>query len=462
MHIIFLIIFFILSCTPTKLEIDHSGSFYFKNNINKIIESSNLNANIAIEIRSLNNGRTLYSLNRNRLLTPASNIKLITSSAALEYLGDKFKFKTNIYRNKNNLILEGGGDPTLSIQSLDSLAKIISTKIKKIDTLFLDPFIIDSIKFGEGWMWDGGYWKHAAEISGLSINNNCIDFFVSPGQLGEPANINFFPKTDYININNNSITVNDTINFKKLKIERNWISNNNQFIITGEILNSELTDTLFRNIHDPSLFAGHILKEMLTDYNIPVAHLSKKKIDIKSDLISSHKSNYLSLIIKEMMHESNNLYSELLIKSLNTEKNIPRNWENGLNLVKSFISDSVGLDTSALKIVDGSGMSRFNLVSPRQLVDILSYMWKTNNYKIFLNSLPTGGKVKSTLEERLQNINTKIRAKTGSLYGVSTLSGYLFSEKYGPIAFSILINGYVGSSLPYKELQDNICEWIVK
>ena len=91
MHIIFLIIFFILSCTPTKLEIDHSGSFYFKNNINKIIESSNLNANIAIEIRSLNNGRTLYSLNRNRLLTPASNIKLITSSAALEYLGDKFK-----------------------------------------------------------------------------------------------------------------------------------------------------------------------------------------------------------------------------------------------------------------------------------------------------------------------------------------------------------------------------------
>ena len=462
MHLIFVIIFFSLSCIPSKLKIDHSGSLYFKKNIENIIQSSNLKANIAIEIRSLNNGQTLYSLNRNRLLTPASNIKLITSAAALEYLGDKYKFKTNLYQKGNNLILEGGGDPTLSIQSLDSLAKIISTKIKKIDTLFLDPFIIDSIAFGEGWMWDGGYWKHAAEVSGLSINNNCIDFYVSPGELGETANIDFFPKTDYITVTNNSITVNDTIDFKKLKIERDWISNKNSFLINGEILTTELTDTLFRNIHDPSLFTGHIFNKMLTKYNISVAHLTKQDVNLQSELIGFHESNNLSSIIKQMMHQSNNLSSELLVKSLSPNKNNPGNWEEGINIVKSFISDSINLDTAALKIVDGSGMSRFNLLSPKQIVDLLSYMGENNNFKPFLNALPTGGKKESTLEERFQNINTKIRAKTGSLYGVSTLSGYLFSEKYGPLAFSILINGYVGSSLPYRELQDNICEWLVK
>lgn len=112
--------------------------------------------------------------------------------------------------------------------------------------------------------------------------------------------------------------------------------------------------------------------------------------------------------------------------------------------------------------MDGCGMSRYNLVNAKQFVDVLSLMSNHIHKDYFLNSFPIGGTKESTLAKRLKNTNGKIRAETGTMSGVSSLSGYAFSPKYGPLAFSILINGYVGSSAPYRQLQYRICKWLVK
>ena len=224
-HLLIVFLMAFLSCTPPKSLFKIEGSPTLIRKINTIIESAGIDLNMGIKIVSLNDDKTLYAYNSQKLLMPASTNKLYTCAAALHFLKNDYKFQTKILKNNKNVILKGGGDPDLKIEKLDSLAMIVSKNISKIDTLFFDDTMIDSMNYGEGWMWDEGPWWYAAPIGGLSVNDNCIDFYVKPGKLGNACKIDYYPKTSYIKIENHSRTVNDTIDFQKLKIERDWVSN---------------------------------------------------------------------------------------------------------------------------------------------------------------------------------------------------------------------------------------------
>jgi len=160
------------------------------------------------------------------------------------------------------------------------------------------------------------------------------------------------------------------------------------------------------------------------------------------------------------MNESDNLTAELLVKTMGISKEYPGNWNDGIKTVKTFLADSAGIDTSSIRIADGSGVSRYNLTSANHFIQLLTYMYTSPFKDDFLYVLPMGG-FKGTLEDRLESTGSKIRAKTGGLSGVSCLSGYAFSPQYGPLAFSILMNGYIGSSRDYHKLQDDILEILV-
>ena len=153
---------------------------------------------------------------------PASNNKIYTCAAAIHYLGKGYQFETNIVHNSNNLYIIGGGDPDLTIMDLDSLAEAIKNKMSKVDTLFIDENFMDSLNYGNGWMWDEGSWSYAAPVGPLSVNKNCIDFYINPSDQNEPVQVKTFPETDYIKYVNQSMTKNDTTDFKKIKIERDW------------------------------------------------------------------------------------------------------------------------------------------------------------------------------------------------------------------------------------------------
>ena len=182
-------LFWMVSCSSHKVLFDNSGSFIFKKNINKLISLSGLDGNMGIKIVSLTTGKTLYSLNSQKLLLPASNNKLYTCAAVLEKLGSDYRFKTSVLQRGNDLILKGGGDPDLTIDQLDSLARMTAKNINLVDTLFLDGSLLDSLNYGQGWMWDEGAWWYAAPISALSVNDNCIDFYVDPGEVGQPVKV---------------------------------------------------------------------------------------------------------------------------------------------------------------------------------------------------------------------------------------------------------------------------------
>ena len=461
-HLSIILLIAFLSCTPPKSLFNIGGSPTLIRKINTIIEAAGIDLNMGIKIVSLNDNKTLYAYNSQKLLMPASTNKLYTCAAALHFLKNDYKFQTKILKNKKNIVLKGGGDPDFKIEELDSLAMIVSKNISTIDTLFFDDTMIDSMNYGEGWMWDEGPWWYAAPIGGLSVNDNCIDFYVKPGKLGNACEIDYYPKTSYIKIENRSRTVKDTIDFQKLKIERDWVSNKNIFTITGEILDTTGSDTLYRNIYDPSLFTATIFKELLEDNGSRVKYLSKKPQDLKRyNTIASHLSDSLLISASNLMNESDNLTAELFVKLIGAMDTIPGTWSTGIDSIKSFLSSEVAIDTSKIRIADGSGVSRYTLTNSDQLVSLLSWVYKSEYKNDFISTLPGGGWPKSTLEKRLVDEGDKVRAKTGGLSGVRNLAGYIESSKYGPVAFSILMNGYIGSSRDYRHVQNQIVKLLI-
>ena len=454
-------ILFFLTCSQYPVLFTNEGNFSYKSKINRILADSNLDALMGIKIISLNDGRILYELNSNKLYTPASNNKLYTCASALHYLGEHFTFSTSIYVINNNIILKGGGDPDLTIDQLDSLADIVSKRINVIDTLYIDASAMDSIDYGEGWMWDEGAWWYAAPISALSLNDNCIDFFISPGQIGSPAIVNYSPPTKYISLSNNSLTVGKSDVNKKIKLDRNWISKNNHFTVSGEIFFKEKIDTLRRNIHDPSLFTGTVFKELLKNHGVEISNLYKLAQSKNLKPLSVHISKPLIHSARNLMNESDNLTAELFVKMIGKSEITSGNLDSGLDSVRTFLYDSVLIDTNRIRLADGSGVSRYNLTTPSDIVKLLEWMYHSKYKDSFISTLSGGGWEHGTMEGRLKKEGGMVRAKTGGLSGVSNLSGYVFSPRLGPLAFSILMNGYTGSSTPYRQLQNKIIQLII-
>ena len=459
--LIFLVMYiYATSCAPPKVFMDNPGQSPMKKMINLLIVDSGLDVNMSIKVTSLNSGEILYALNSQKRLMPASNNKLYTCAAALANLGSDTIFETAIYQQGNNLILKGGGDPDFSLEQLDSLAQIISSQIESVDTLFVDESLMDTLHYGEGWMWDEGSWWYAAPISALSLNDNCVEFYFHPGKLGQPVPVSTNPVTNYIQVDNQSITVNDPVDIQKFKIERDWAGQTNKFNISGELMDFSTPDTLIRNIVNPPLFAGTVLKEILAEKGTRIKIVSTGNGSKNAKLLVSHNSYSLLQSALNLMNESDNLTAELLVKTMGISKEYPGNWNDGIKTVKTFLADSAGIDTSSIRIADGSGVSRYNLTSADHFIQLLTYMYTSPYKDDFLYVLPGGG-FKGTLEDRLESTGSKIRAKTGGLSGVSCLSGYAFSSQYGPLAFSILMNGYIGSSKDYRKLQDDILEILV-
>lgn len=479
---LFFLLIIILQCNKPIALYNVSGYKKALDPITSIIKSSGLETNIGIKVVDLKSNESIYEWNPNSLFNPGSNNKLFTCITALALLDSNKKFSTSVYIDSNAIYLVGGGDPHLSIEQLDTLSQILSDTIKlhlgrdywflnnrlrmrsvdltkNIKYLIVDNFIFDDSFYGPGWMWDEGSWWHAGQISAMSLNENCIDFHISPGKLGKPIIINTHPKTNFINIKNESRTVNDTLNFQELRIKRDWENQTNDFIISGNMIDTASLDTLQRNVHDPSLYAGTIFAEMLQYKGLNIKHILKGTVPNGAIKILDYESKPIIHSLDGLMKRSENLTAELLVKHIGSSIfDTVGTWNNGLRAIKTFLHDTVGIDTNTLSLSDGSGLSRYNYSSPNHFITVLS--WAYNNKKIrnrFLNVLPIGG-VDGTIKERLINIDTTttILAKTGTLSGSSCLSGYIISDTKNPIAFSILMNGFVKSSKPFRKLQDDI------
>ncbi len=452
----------------------------FWNQMNDIFNDPNFsNAQWGVVIQSLETGEYFYKRNEDKLFIPASDIKLFTTASGLILLGPNYRFSTNIFmRGKldgsildGDLIVQGGGDPTFSERFYDGdLYKVFndwadSLLAKGIDeitgNIIGDDSKFDDVGYGKGWAWDHlSYW-YSAPSSAISFNDNCVDLYVTVNKKEKKAVILQNPDTKYIVVVNNiDVVPKDSVT--SIDVYRQLGTN----IVTvfGTIKNLPDTVKTYVTVNNPTQFSMVILKKILMEKGIKVNGFPIDVDDISTPLdYSSIKKLFgfyslpLKEIIKVINKNSQNFFAEQLLKTIGYEKKGLGTSANGITSITPILRD-MGINPESLVMVDGSGLSPLNLASPKQIVALLNYMYKSKYFIPFYNSLSIAG-VDGTFGNRLKNTKAegRIRAKTGYLDAVRSISGYAYTADNEPVVFSMIVNDF---NVPVKlaeNLQDLVC-----
>lgn len=422
----------------------------------------------AVLVVSVDSGDTLFERNSKLLFHPASNTKLFTTAAALAMLEEDYTFNTVLSVDGNvqdtaligDIYLKGYGDPLLDSEDLANIAgQLASRGIKLIKgDVVGDVSYFDDLYWGNGWMWDDEPGPEWGFLTPLSVNHNAITVFVSPGKrMNDPVRIRRQPPTRYVEILNEGKTVRGRA-IDKLRVTRLWRERLNVIHITGDLPRWEREKEFTFSVWRPELYTLTLLKEEMErrgthvtgDIRIEVVPETAEEIfrierPIDSVLVYLHK-------------ESDNLSAENTLKALGAEfRGLPGTSQDGIYVIRKFLA-SLGSDTTRFHIVDGSGVSRYNLVSAETIIKLLLAMASEKDlFERFFASLPIAG-VDGTLKDRMRGSAAQgnARAKTGIIGGVTTLSGYVTTRDDELLAFSILMQNFLGEARPYRDVQDRI------
>jgi len=443
-------------------------------------DNSFRNANWGVVIQSLKNGEYFYKRNEDKFFVPASNLKLFTTAGSLLLLGPDYRFSTNILLNGyqsgstiyGDLVIQGRGDPTISGRFynndinlvfdtwIDSLLELGVTNIK--GNIVGDDNLFDDIGLGNGWAWDYETDWYAAQSSAISYNDNCVDIKIYYDHKYDSVIVSSKPELRNIVILNN---VKPAVGSEKTNIEVIRERGTNVINVSGKFRKD--TDTLitYATVQNPTQFAMLVLKNRLENRGIRVNGYAvdiddyERAIDYNDlDLLFVSYSEKLNEIIKVVNKGSQNFFAEQLLKTIGLEKLGFGSVTNGVTAVKEIFAD-IGLNPDNIIMVDGSGLSHLNMVTPRQVVELLKYMYSNKKvYADYYNSLPIAG-IDGTLGKRMKNTTAEkvVRAKTGFISYVRSLSGYAVTGDNEPIAFSMIANNF---SVPVKlaeNIQDLVC-----
>lgn len=427
-----------------------------------------ISTQVAIKVVSVDNGEILYKRNSSLLFHPASNQKLLTSAAALTMLGDEFAFKTLLSTDgvledtalAGNIYVKGYGDPLLDSVDLAAIAGQLSSQgIRLVNgNLVGDVSYFDDRFWGNGWMWDDEPEPEEMFITPLSVHHNAITVSVSPGTRGDdPVLVRTQPATGYVTILNEGQTVQDTVT-AELEVTRLWEERTNVIHVTGQMLQSAATREYTLSVWRPEFYALTLLKEEMERQGVRVSGelIVGSTPENVQEIFQIERS--IDSVVVYLNKESDNLSAENLLKTLGAEfRGAPGTAQNGIFVVNEFLA-SLGLDTTRAFLADGSGVSRYNLVNAETIIQLLTAMTSEETlFERFSVSLPIAG-VDGTLEDRMVGSRAQgnAHAKTGTLAGVSNLSGYVTTRDGELLAFSILMQNFLGSAIPYRDVQDRI------
>jgi serine-type D-Ala-D-Ala carboxypeptidase/endopeptidase (penicillin-binding protein 4) len=432
--------------------------------VNRIVNSMGPNLNVGIQIKSMKNGSTLYTKNDRRLFVPASILKIFTAESALLYLGHNFTFNTRFVTDATsisegilygNLYLVHSGDPSLTYFDLeDMMATLKSKHIQKITgNVYIDDTAYDQEIYAPGWVWNDKRFCYAAPISASIINHNCMTFRLSPAKaVGHPA----------IVLDNGGSPIQSNVITRSTRSRSCYIrlgaGSNNSLTVSGCMPKGNYSQGVTSVVTDVLYYNKILLSKLFNRYGIRVnGSILAGVSPLNLTSLATHRSEPLNTLITEMLKKSDNIIAGSLFKKLGeTYFNRPGSWENGSNAVTEILAKQTGVDTSRMNLTDGSGLSRYNLITPAQMMHVLNFAYHhTGTNYDFISALPVAG-IDGTLKHRLHNVAWKIRAKTGTMSGVVALAGYAINRDKEPIAFVIIFNGRMGMGWKYKSLEDKI------
>ncbi|MGV0024521.1 D-alanyl-D-alanine carboxypeptidase/D-alanyl-D-alanine endopeptidase [Phormidesmis priestleyi] len=406
-------------------------------------------------------GATLYDREAQRYFIPASNTKLLTTAAALHKLGSQFRIRTSVYGVRSQtgwaLRVAGRGDPTLTDTQLKTLAQQLSRQgIRQVEQLVMDD------SYGQGdailpdWTFGDAQAGYGAPVNSLIVNENAIGLSLIPQAIGQPLRVQWDDPNEGKGwrIENNSVTVAANAP-ESLDVGRDL----SQPIlkVRGQLRVGAASESVSVAIVNPAQnFLQHFRQALASEkITVKQAIVVTRPGAIAGSEVAFVESPPLSAIIKTTNQDSNNLYAESLLRMLGAKGNTTTIGQGMTTLTTTL--RTLGVNSSSFLLVDGSGLARQNLVSPQALVQTLQAMAKHPAANIYRSSLSTAG-VSGTLQNRFQGTAAQgiVQAKTGTLTGVTALSGYLTPPGYSPIVFSLIVNQSTNSATVQRDAIDEV------
>jgi serine-type D-Ala-D-Ala carboxypeptidase/endopeptidase (penicillin-binding protein 4) len=440
------------------------------------------NATISFYALDVDSNKVIASMKRNRTMVPASTMKLITTATALELMGPNKRFSTTVQYSGNidsncvlngNIYIKGGGDPSLgSHRFKNHYGDFISKWSKEIIKLGIDSIngrvIGDASFFNEEmipstWIWAdlGNY--YGAGPSGLSVYENIYNIELNSGKKrGDSALIKcIVPYIPNLEIENH-------VKSMLIRKDQSYIFGapyQDKRIIKGGIPVDKIDFKVRGSIPDPAYLVAFELSMSLRELGVKVGNTATTLRKLKNeDLIlkekrkkvkSTYSPKLISLIQQTNMY-SINLYAEHLMNQIGIFKYGSGDTGSGTLATTNFWKEN-GVDVDGMYIYDGSGLSRFNAITSKQLVGILTHMYKSDNYKSFLNTLPVAGK-----SGTLRNVGKgtaasgRVKAKSGTMTRVKSYSGYVKTKNNRNIAFALIVNNYNCTTFQMKKKMEKI------
>jgi serine-type D-Ala-D-Ala carboxypeptidase/endopeptidase (penicillin-binding protein 4) len=417
---------------------------------------------VGVYVQVLKTGRVVYSENALKPMIPASNLKVVTTAVALDLLGPDFRYYTELRGGSpdgqgtvaGNLYLKGAGDPTWCLPYVSPTApwKFFAKQLRERGVRRIEGDIVgddtafDREYLGRGWFDRYLLDSYAAPVSALSMNNNVVELVISSkGVRLDPPSTGFEYNKQLTEGGYEDVWVSRTPGSQTTFIKGS--------IPPGAVIRRGIT------VPNPGLFTvgsfASVLKSSGVSYSGRARLIQLQGEPAKcqaSPLIARYQSPRLRDIIAQVNKESDNVFAQHVFKALGRHSRGYGTAANAEAAVRDFLRKR-GVSEEGLVMVDGSGLSTQDRISPRQMVGVMDAMWRHPQGQVFVDSLPTGGE--GTLTYRLPGLS--LRAKTGTLDKHSGLSGYLVSSYGQTLGFSILVND-VQSTWAAVDLEDRILQ----
>jgi D-alanyl-D-alanine carboxypeptidase/D-alanyl-D-alanine-endopeptidase (penicillin-binding protein 4) len=424
-------------------------------------------ASVSGLVATTGTGEVLYERDADRSLIPASNLKLATGVVALDALGAGFRYATELRADAapnrqgwviGDLYLRGAGDPTLTHDDLDGLAARLADRgvTRVTGTIVADALCFAGPPLGAGWSWDNETYAYSAQVSGLAVDGNVVVAEVRGGSgPGAPCDLLLDPPSGYLRLAGDCVT--GEVGCKRPGVYRrrgeNVVATTGPVPAGGQVRARVTLET-------PALYAAALFQRRLADRGVLVTGepLCGPTPDATVAL-AEHLSPPLSDILVMMNKPSDNNVAEALLRTIPRLAGQAGTAEAGVAIVEERLAQW-GIDPGRLRICDGSGLSRYSLLTARSFVALLRHAARDPRLAgPIAASLPIAG-VDGTLTRRMRGTAAEgaIHAKTGSLRGVSTLSGYVDGERERILTFSFLVNNYTCSASVVRGIQDRACE----
>jgi len=441
-----------------------TGSAALVTALNTILDSKQLaGATVSVIVRDARTGVTLYQRDPDTRLNPASNAKIFTSLAAMGTLGPKWRFHTDVLATghvrrgtlESNLYLRGGGDPTLLQRDCARLAQDLARDgVRRVrGSLVADDHYFDRRPFGAGWAWDDTPYYYSAVTSGLTLAPNTdydsgtVIVQARPGQhVGDQVRLRLRPATGVLRLVNHATTAPagspDTV-----QVNRRY--GTNVVRISGRMPLAGGLDQSWVPVPSPTAYVTDVFARALRAQGITVmGGTVTGRTPGNAHVLAGHRSITVAQLLTPFLKLSNNMHAEALTKTMGKVEQGRGSWGPGTAVIRQY-ARSLGIDTSALRLWDGSGLSRFDLISARSISDALIAARAQPWFRTWYDALPIACNknrmVGGTLSYRMCGTPAanNLHAKTGSLAAVSALSGYVTDQAGTPLVFSMLSSNFL-------------------